>query len=66
MTSNNRRLAPVINDHLPIEEASGEYSSDRKKLEKMAAIILQVTIIFFKWGITYLLKNRSYMYKTDG
>jgi hypothetical protein len=43
MMSNNRRLAPVINDHLPIEEASGEYSSDRKKLEKMAAIILQVT-----------------------
>jgi hypothetical protein len=33
----------VINDHLLIEEASGEYSSDRKKLEKMAAIILKVT-----------------------
>jgi hypothetical protein len=43
MISNNRRSAPVINDHLPIEEASGEYSSDRKKLEKMVAIILQVT-----------------------
>jgi hypothetical protein len=41
--SNNRRSATVINDHLPIEEASGEYSSDCKKLEKMAAIILQVT-----------------------
>jgi hypothetical protein len=43
MTNNNRRSAPVINDHLPIEEASGEYSSDRKKLKKMPAIILQVT-----------------------
>jgi hypothetical protein len=43
MTSNHPRSAPVINDHLPIEEASGEYSSDRKKLEKMAVIILQVT-----------------------
>jgi hypothetical protein len=43
MMSNNRRSALVINDHLPIEEASVEYSSDRKKLEKMAAIILQVT-----------------------
>jgi hypothetical protein len=43
MMSNNRRLAPVINDHLPIEEASREYSSDRKKFKKMAAIILQVT-----------------------
>jgi hypothetical protein len=42
MMSNNRRSAPVINDHLPIEEASGEYSSDRKNLGKMAAIILQV------------------------
>jgi hypothetical protein len=43
MMRNNRRLAPVINDHLPIEEASRDYSSDRKKLGKMAAIILQVT-----------------------
>jgi hypothetical protein len=43
MMSNNRRSTPVINDHLPIEEASREYSSDSKKLEKMAAIILQVT-----------------------
>jgi hypothetical protein len=43
MMSNNCRSAPVINNHLPIEEASGDYSSDPKKLEKMAAIILQVT-----------------------
>jgi hypothetical protein len=43
MMSNNCRSTPLINDHLPIEEANGEYSSDRKKLEKMAAIILQVT-----------------------
>jgi hypothetical protein len=34
MMSNNRRSAPVINIHLPIEEASEEYCSDRKKLEK--------------------------------
>jgi hypothetical protein len=43
MMSNKRRSAPVINDHLPIEEASEEYSSDHRKLEKMAAIIQQVT-----------------------
>ncbi len=43
LMSNNCRSEPVINDHLPIEEASGEYSSDCKKLEKMATIILQVT-----------------------
>jgi hypothetical protein len=42
MMSNNRRSAPVINDHLPLEETSGEYSSDRKRLEKSAVIILQV------------------------
>ncbi len=35
-------LQMVINDHLLIEEASGEYSSDRGKLKKMAAIIQQV------------------------
>jgi hypothetical protein len=34
MMSYNHRLTPVINDHLPIEEASGEYSSDRKNAKK--------------------------------
>jgi hypothetical protein len=43
MMSNNRRSTTVINDYLPIEETSGEYSSDQKRLKKMAAIILQVT-----------------------
>jgi hypothetical protein len=42
MMSNNRRSALVINDHLPIEEASVEYSSDRRKLKKIVAIIQQV------------------------
>jgi hypothetical protein len=42
MMSNNHRSTLVINDHLLIEEASGEYSSDRRKLLKMAAIIQQV------------------------
>jgi hypothetical protein len=66
MMSNNRRSAPVINDHLPIEETSGDYSSDRKRLEKIAAIILNVTSrwISSPWGVTYLLKNQLYMYKT--
>jgi hypothetical protein len=44
MMSSNRRSTTLINDHLPIEETSGEYSSDRKRLEKMVAIILQVTL----------------------
>jgi hypothetical protein len=43
MMSNNRRTTTVINDHLPIEETNGEYNSHRKRLEKMTAIILQVT-----------------------
>jgi hypothetical protein len=43
MMSYNRRSTPVINDHLPIEEGR-EYSFNRKKREKMATIILQVTL----------------------
>jgi hypothetical protein len=39
MMSNNSISAPVINDHLPIEEASGEYNSDRRKLKEMVEII---------------------------
>jgi hypothetical protein len=39
MMSNNRSLAPEINDHLPIEDACEGYSSDCKK---MVAIIQQV------------------------
>jgi hypothetical protein len=42
MKSNNHRSASVIKVHLPMEEARGEYSSDRRKFEKMAAIIKQV------------------------
>jgi hypothetical protein len=38
MMNKNCRSAPVINDHLPIEEASGEYSSDYRKLKNMVAI----------------------------
>jgi hypothetical protein len=43
MMSKHRRSVPVINDHLPIEEARGEHISDRGKLEKIEAIIQQVT-----------------------
>jgi hypothetical protein len=32
--SNNHKLAPMINDHLLIEEASGEYISNHRKLKK--------------------------------
>jgi hypothetical protein len=42
MMSNNRRSTTVINDHLLIEGTSGKCRSDRKRLEQMAAIILQV------------------------
>ncbi len=30
MMSNNHRSAPAINDHLPIEEANGEYPQSQK------------------------------------
>jgi hypothetical protein len=42
MLSKYCRSAPVINDHRLIEKESGEYSSHRRKLKKMAAIIQQV------------------------
>jgi hypothetical protein len=58
----------VINDNLAIEEASGKYSSDKRKLEKTRGNhpASNVMIDFFICGVTYLLKNQSYMYKTDG
>jgi hypothetical protein len=31
MTSNNRRSSPVINSHLPIDQAGGSYCSDYRK-----------------------------------
>jgi hypothetical protein len=65
MTNNNRRSTPVINDHLPIEEVSEKVQFRSQKLDKMAAINSEsnVMINFFIWGVTYLLKNRSYMFK---
>jgi hypothetical protein len=66
MMSNNRSLALVINDHLPIEEASRENSFDSRKLKKSDNHpASNVTINFFIWGVTYLLKNQPYMHKTD-
>jgi hypothetical protein len=68
MTSNNHRSSPVINDHLPIEEASKQASKVVivKKWENGSNHpASNVTIDVFIWGVTYLLKNRSYMYKTD-
>jgi hypothetical protein len=56
MMSNNRTSAPVINDHLRIEKAKNGGNHPAST----------VTINFFIWGVTYLLKNRSYMYKTNG
>jgi hypothetical protein len=52
MTNNNRRSAPVINDHLPIEEAIGEYSSDRKtRTNGDNQPASNVTMDFFIWGV---------------
>jgi hypothetical protein len=58
MMSNNRSSAPVINDHLPIEEASAEYSSDCRKLNGGNHPANNITIDFFIWEITYLLRNQ--------
>jgi hypothetical protein len=55
MISNNCRSTTVINDHLPIEETSGENSSDRKRLQRNCGNhpASNVTIDFFIWGVTY-------------
>jgi hypothetical protein len=39
MMSNSRTFLTVINAHLQIDQAGGSYCSDRRKFEKMAAII---------------------------
>jgi hypothetical protein len=54
MMSNNRISAPVINDHLPMEEACGEYSSNHRKLKKTGNNhpASNVTINFFIWEVT--------------
>jgi hypothetical protein len=41
--SNSRRSAPKIIAHLPIDQAGGRYCYDRRKFEKVAEIIQQVT-----------------------
>jgi hypothetical protein len=63
MMSNSRKSSLVINAHLPIDQLGGSYCSDHRKFEKMAAII-QYVISRFIQGVTYLLKNESYMYST--
>jgi hypothetical protein len=63
MMSNN----PVINDHLPMEEASGKYNSNRKARKKGGNHpASNIAIDFFIRGVTYLLKNQSFMFKIDG
>ncbi len=41
--SNSRRSAPVIIAYLLIDQAVGRYCYDRRKFEKVAEIIQQVT-----------------------
>jgi hypothetical protein len=39
MMSNSCRSSPVINTHLPIDQAGRSYSYNHRKLKKMVAII---------------------------
>jgi hypothetical protein len=57
----------VISDHWPIEEASG-CTVPIAKISKNGGNhpASNITIDFYIWGVTYLLKNQSYMYKTGG
>jgi hypothetical protein len=63
----NCRLAPVINDHLPIEgqaESRVLLAENSKNGGNHPAC--NVTINFYIWGVIYPLKNPSYMYNTVG
>jgi hypothetical protein len=67
MMSNNRRSAPVINDHLPIEkEAESTVLIAETRGNDGNHPASDIRIDFFIWGVTSLLKNQSYMHKTDG
>jgi hypothetical protein len=67
MMSNSRRSSLVINVHLPIDQAGRSYCFDRKKVLKNGDNHPESNIMpeFFIQGVTYLLKNESYMYSTD-
>ncbi len=67
MMSNSCRSSPVINAHLPIDQAGGSYCSDRKKKGLKNGgnhSVSNITLEFFIRGVTYLLQNESYMYGT--
>jgi hypothetical protein len=63
MMSNSRRSSPVINAHLPIDQAGGSYCFNLKNGSNHP--VSNITLEFFFQGVTYLLKNESYMYSTD-
>jgi hypothetical protein len=67
MMSNSHRSSPVINAHLPIDQAGISYYSDRRKCLKNGGDhpISNIKLEFFIQGVTYLLKNESYLYNTD-
>ncbi len=67
MMSNSRRSSLVINVHLPIDQAGGSYCFDHKKVKRNGDNhpISNITPEFFIQGVTYLLKNESYMYSID-
>jgi hypothetical protein len=67
MMSNSLRSSPVINAHLPRDQAGISYCSDRKKVWKNGGNhpVSNITPEFFIQGVTYILKNESYMYSTN-
>ncbi len=67
MMRNSCRSSPVINAHLPIDQAGGSYCSRSQKDLKNGGNhpVSNITLDFFIQGVTYLLKNESYMNSTD-
>jgi hypothetical protein len=66
MVSNSLRSSPVINAHLPIDQAGRITVLIKKKVWKNGGNhpLSEITPEFFIQGVTYLLKNESYMYST--
>jgi hypothetical protein len=67
MMSNSCRSSSLINAYLPIDQAGGSYCSNQKGLKNgVNHPVSNITLEFFIQGVTYLLKDESNMYSTDG
>jgi hypothetical protein len=53
LLSDSNRSAMVINTYLPIDQAGGNYCSDRRNLKKQQQYSSNIMLEFFIRGVTY-------------